>query len=169
VHPFSNGNGRWARLLAIAVAARMESVWSAATLLTLYANHEDRVVSAWGQARNQGWLGSYLDECEAYQARLKRHLDDSPFVDSARALHTALVELCGMRDADVVFCTQINGGNLDQEKISSLLGCSRKKSKGVFEIIERFLEMNADGFGASVTSSAIESFRRKLSTVVFFR
>ncbi len=162
VHPFPNGNGRWSRQLAIATSARMGDIWSAAILLTLYANHEGQVVSAWRRAQDHG-LGGYLDGCEAYRERLRLHLENSIFVRSARALHAALVELCGMRDADAIFCLQIHGGSLDQARISSLLGCSRKKSQGIFELVERFVKSNGDIF--SVSAMAI--FKRELSTIDF--
>jgi hypothetical protein len=167
VHPFPNGNGRWARQMAIAIAARMGDVWSATILLTLFANHESRLVAAWRQAQDQG-LGGYLDECEAYESRLKRYLEASIFVDSARELHAALVGLCGMRDADTVFCLQIYGGNLDQAQVSRLLGCSKKKSQGIFECVEGFSRKSGVGFSENAMSSRMELFKQELSAIEFF-
>lgn len=130
VHPFPNGNGRWARHVVIAAAAKAGDVWSAAILLVFYANCEGRLIAAWRDAHDYG-LDAYLLVCRTFRDMLVEYVTHSPIAKSASDMHERLVGRCGRREADRVYCAIVLTGEIDEEGVLSLLRCSRKKAQGI--------------------------------------
>ncbi|MBX3712821.1 MAG: Fic family protein [Lysobacter sp.] len=135
IHPFANGNGRWARQLAIAAAAKANHVWLAAVLLTLFANSESQFIDAWRRAQDQG-LSGYLKLCRAACRGLVKHAGDAPEVSSLTELYAGLSARCGQQDAGKLFGALLVDGMLDAERIAMLIRCSKKKALGVLDFFD---------------------------------
>jgi hypothetical protein len=134
IHPFANGNGRWARQLAIAAAAKANHVWMAAVLLTLFANSESQFIGIWRRAQDQG-LSGYLKLCRAAYQGLVKHAEDAPEVSSLTELYAGLDARCGQQDAGKLFGELLVDGMLDAERIAILIRCSKKKALGVLDFL----------------------------------
>lgn len=134
IHPFPDGNGRWARQVAIAAAAKTGNVWQACVLLSLYANHKERMIAAWRDADDRG-LEAYLQACRAFQSMLAEYLADSPIAKLANSMYRSLVGLSGQRDADRLYCAIISTGMIDEDAVSKILRCSGKKARGVLAAV----------------------------------
>jgi len=82
LHPFADGNGRWARLLALSAGMRADprAAWFAAVLLGV----ENRALCdrVWPQAR-RGGAAAYLRGAYEFQRRLGAALDDDPVLGAA--------------------------------------------------------------------------------------
>jgi hypothetical protein len=134
IHPFANGNGRWARQLAIAAAAKANHVWLAAVLLTLFANSESQFIGAWRRAQDQG-LSGYLKLCRAACRGLVKQAEGASEVASLTELYAGLDARCGHQDAGKLFGALLVDGTLDAERIAILIRCSKKKALGVLEFL----------------------------------
>lgn len=130
IHPFPDGNGRWARQVTISAAARAGNVWQACVLLSLYAGHKERMIAAWRDADEHG-LEEYLRTCRVFQSKLAEHMADSPIAKLASDMHRRLVGLSGQRDANRLYCAIMAAGMINEDTVSKILRCSGKKARGV--------------------------------------
>lgn len=149
-HPFANGNGRWARQVAIAAAAKAGDVWSAAVLLTLFSNRESQLIGTWRQAQDQG-LSEYLCMCHTARRRLEVHAEGVGAVSSLVSMHARLEARCGRRDADKVYGALLVDGIVDAQRVAGLLECSKKKAQGVLDAL--FENSNTAGLSGPVHSA----------------
>lgn len=143
-HPFANGNGRWARQVAIAAAAKAGDVWSAAVLLTLFSNREAQLIDIWRQAQDQG-LSTYLRMCRTARNRLVVYTEAPGAASSLVSMHTRLGARCGQRDANKIYGALLVDGIVDAGRVVALLGCSKKKAHGVLDTLFE----NTDAAGLS--------------------
>lgn len=130
MHPFANGNGRWARQVAIAAAAKAGNVWCATVPLMLLANRETVLIDSWRTAQDQG-LSAYLQMARTAYCGLMSCADASPASSSLLSIHTLLESRLGQRDAVKVYTALLMGNVVDVDRVAALLGCSRKKAQGV--------------------------------------
>ncbi len=134
MHPFANGNGRWARQVAIAAAARAGSVWCATVPLILLANRETQLIDSWRNAQDQG-LSAYLQMCRTAYCRLLNCVGASPASSLLLSMHARLKARYGLRDAGRVYAALLADGAIDAAGLMTLLGCSRKKAQGVLDAL----------------------------------
>lgn len=159
-HPFANGNGRWARQVAIAAAAKAGDVWSAAVLLTLFSNRETRLIDTWRQAQDQG-LSNYLRMCRTARRRLVVHAEGPGVVSSLVSAHARLEARCGQRDAEKVYGALLVDGIVDAERVAALLACSKKKAHGVLDAL--FENSDTTGLSGPVHSALRDTVDAALS------
>ena len=150
MHPFSDGNGRWARHLAIAAAHKVRDAWLSVTMLVFFAQHERHIVSMWKQAEISG-LDRYMQECVLNHKKLSARIPQFSSHARATKVFEAILAQCERRQAEKIFCSLAANGSLNAKNISTLLQCSQKKSTG---ILAKLLEM--DGYGH--VESGIEEF-----------
>jgi Fic/DOC family len=159
-HPFANGNGRWARQVAIAAAAKAGDVWSAAVLLTLFSNRESRLIDTWRQAQDQG-LSRYLCMCRTARRRLVVYAEGPGAVSLLVSAYVRLEARCGQRDAEKVFGAVLVDGIVDAERVAALLACSKKKAHGVLDAL--FENSNTTGLSGPVHSALWDTVDAALS------
>lgn len=165
VHPFANGNGRWARQVAIAAAAKAGDVWSAAGLLTLFSNRETQLIDTWREAQDQG-LSNYLNMCRTARRRLVAHAEASGAVSSLVSMYARLEARCGQRDADKAFCAVLVDGIIDADQLAVLLGWSKKKAYGVLgTMLEKMDTTGLSGSDRVALQAIVNSALSELETL----
>jgi hypothetical protein len=165
MHPFANGNGRWARQVAISAAAKAGDVWSAAVLLTLFSNRETQLIDTWRQAQDQG-LSTYLQMCRTARRRLVDHAEGFGASWSLLSMHARLVERCGHREAEKVYGTLLVDGIVDSERLVVLLECSKKKANGVLDtLFENMDKTGLPGLNSISLRDIVDAALSRLETL----
>lgn len=90
VHPFVDGNGRWARLLAARIGSTRGDVASGVVHACLLQMGKSVLAERhWPHARSHG-LADYLARCLAFEARVLVELDSRGLTETMSAIHAGI-------------------------------------------------------------------------------
>jgi hypothetical protein len=149
VHPYQDGNGRWARALTVAVERRsLVTTMAALSFQTLCMKALAEAV--WPKTRAEG-LGRYLELSRAYTQLLLAAYRDSEIFSSLKRVSDALRKTAKTKPKIKALCRRMFvDGCLDADETSRLLGVSARVVDGLFQALE------AEGLKVSQKNVLIE-------------
>ncbi|MUV15502.1 Fic family protein [Noviluteimonas gilva] len=131
VHPFADGNGRWARLLAAWVgASRGASVSGVVHACLLQLGKPALVERYWPHARSHG-MGGYLLRCHSFERRVVEVLRSRALPESMAAIHAGIkgVVVSPRLRADVIAALVANG-RIERTHLKRVAGISSRALDG---------------------------------------
>jgi hypothetical protein len=140
VHPFFDGNGRWARLLAVEAGLRAGSIWSGACAALF---NKQRISSAASRLRyaNVPSMEQVLNESRRFSTSLGVRLAQSGILaDAERFWALALRFASSKPEAMAVVLECLANPESDAEALARGFGWSAKKSSGFAEAYGKRLD-----------------------------
>lgn len=135
IHPFLDGNGRFARLCAIAAAHQGGQIASGALVAAVQSANRPWFVATCMNARTSGmheYLASYRSSADAVARALHQCGVTSCFNALARFIQESSQDSKSLRS---LLIDSLLTGQLKSEAVQQALGCSTRKASGIFESI----------------------------------
>ena len=133
LHPLIDGNGRWARWLAICVANRLGNSFSALPALCLFYRNERSII----ESLRLGGVASIqaLIDRSARAASLET-ASGTTSIAAIRRMTERLSEWLSESDQMCIAVNALLSPSIDTQAIASLLKCSKRKAETIWSIFD---------------------------------
>lgn len=152
IHPFADGNGRWARLLSAHAGMCAGSLWDGMATAVFQKSCKSRLISLWSSARNHGLL-TYFEETRRFSTKLMESCAESGYVHATIQINKKIREHAhDQKTAHQIISYLFIERHLAESTVKQLLGCSHRKANGfINELVEGQEELIClEGSGVSI-------------------